>query len=373
MMLVLFSLYPKINAKVKTKLLPIPHAAHNREAITRKADSGWEQEKKIRYFEIRNKKQENQTTINSEAGEFEVDRVQAVNITMDDDSLYFQPDYFGDLVMTGLLYNAGTTSAVFVRVDVDFYDINQNFIGSDFTYVWGGSNVKLTGSGIYTNALGYGDNGFFKAWTFYDYNNVYWYDYTISYETYSHTAANAALTFDGPVYYYNYLDNMDVYGSIMNLSFNYVTYNTYVAFALFDPTDTQVVDVSFEEVDGRTYGASNSAIYPGESEPFDVWFPQAAYGSTSESYISAFEWDEAWYSSYEEKNPPFGTFETPINGSTVASSIPVTGWALDDSGIASVKIYRQQGGNLLYIGSATLVEGARPDVAAAYPQYPNIL
>ena len=69
--------------------------------------------------------------------------------------------------------------------------------------------------------------------------------------------------------------------------------------------------------------------------------------------------------------PPFGTFETPIDGSTVRSSIPVTGWALDDVGIASLKLYREQGGNLLYIGDALFVEGARPDVAQAYPNYPN--
>nr|NIM13762.1 hypothetical protein [Candidatus Aminicenantes bacterium]NIM80428.1 hypothetical protein [Candidatus Aminicenantes bacterium]NIN19821.1 hypothetical protein [Candidatus Aminicenantes bacterium]NIN43697.1 hypothetical protein [Candidatus Aminicenantes bacterium]NIN86447.1 hypothetical protein [Candidatus Aminicenantes bacterium] len=43
-----------------------------------------------------------------------------------------------------------------------------------------------------------------------------------------------------------------------------------------------------------------------------------------------------------EKDPPFGSFDTPIDGSTVASSIAVTGWALDDTGIDNVKIYRQQ-------------------------------
>ncbi|MGD2085380.1 MAG: fibronectin type III domain-containing protein [Candidatus Aminicenantes bacterium] len=70
-------------------------------------------------------------------------------------------------------------------------------------------------------------------------------------------------------------------------------------------------------------------------------------------------------------NPPFGTFETPIDGSTVYSSIPVTGWVLDDTGIDNVKIYRAQGNTLVYIGDGVLVEGARPDVAIAYPGYPN--
>jgi hypothetical protein len=70
-------------------------------------------------------------------------------------------------------------------------------------------------------------------------------------------------------------------------------------------------------------------------------------------------------------DPPFGYFETPLDGSTVYSSIPVTGWALDDTGIDNVKIYRAEGKTLIYIGDAVLVEGARPDVAAAYPGYPN--
>jgi hypothetical protein len=69
--------------------------------------------------------------------------------------------------------------------------------------------------------------------------------------------------------------------------------------------------------------------------------------------------------------PPFGDFTTPIEGSTVRSSIPVTGWALDDVRVQSVKIYRGSGSDLVYIDDAVFVEGARPDVEAAYPQYPQ--
>jgi hypothetical protein len=64
---------------------------------------------------------------------------------------------------------------------------------------------------------------------------------------------------------------------------------------------------------------------------------------------------------------PFGEFSTPIDGSTLRSSIPVSGWALDDVEIGSVKIYRD--GNI-YIGDAVFVEGGRPDVESAYPGYP---
>jgi hypothetical protein len=69
-------------------------------------------------------------------------------------------------------------------------------------------------------------------------------------------------------------------------------------------------------------------------------------------------------------NAPFGTFSTPVDGSTVRSSIPVTGWVLDDIGVESVKIYRKVRNGSSYIGDAVFVEGARPDVEAAYPGYP---
>ncbi|MCX6580638.1 MAG: Ig-like domain-containing protein [Candidatus Aminicenantes bacterium] len=64
---------------------------------------------------------------------------------------------------------------------------------------------------------------------------------------------------------------------------------------------------------------------------------------------------------------PFGEFATPLDGSSVYNSIPVTGWVLDDIGVATVKIYNGDA----YTGDAVLVEGARPDVGAAYPTYPN--
>ncbi len=64
---------------------------------------------------------------------------------------------------------------------------------------------------------------------------------------------------------------------------------------------------------------------------------------------------------------PFGSFDSPAEGSTVMSSIAVTGWALDDVEVQYVKIYNGDS----YIGDAVLVEGARPDVEAAYPLYPK--
>jgi hypothetical protein len=73
---------------------------------------------------------------------------------------------------------------------------------------------------------------------------------------------------------------------------------------------------------------------------------------------------------YKSTKEPFGVFSTPIDDSTVCSSIPVTGWVLDDIEVKSVKIYREAGSQLAYIGDAVFVEGARPDVELTYPGYP---
>jgi len=69
-------------------------------------------------------------------------------------------------------------------------------------------------------------------------------------------------------------------------------------------------------------------------------------------------------------SPPFGVFSTPVDGTTVSSAVPFTGWALDDIAVSAVKIFRQDGGDS-FIADAIFVDGARPDVEAAYPDYPR--
>lgn len=70
--------------------------------------------------------------------------------------------------------------------------------------------------------------------------------------------------------------------------------------------------------------------------------------------------------------PPFGSFDTPSdNASGLTGSVAVTGWALDDNGVTKVRILRApiagEPAGLVYIGDATLVPGARPDIAARFP------
>jgi len=76
-----------------------------------------------------------------------------------------------------------------------------------------------------------------------------------------------------------------------------------------------------------------------------------------------------------QEMPLFGSFDSPLDGSVVAGSIPVTGWALDDVEVSNVKIFRNpmEGHEigLIYIGDAIFVEGARPDVELQFPAYPK--
>jgi hypothetical protein len=75
---------------------------------------------------------------------------------------------------------------------------------------------------------------------------------------------------------------------------------------------------------------------------------------------------------------PFGVFDTPANGATgLSSSVPVTGWALDDVGVKKVQIWREPVGKegvhpngLVYIGDAVFVPDTRSDVAALFPDKP---
>jgi hypothetical protein len=72
---------------------------------------------------------------------------------------------------------------------------------------------------------------------------------------------------------------------------------------------------------------------------------------------------------------PIGFVDTPAdNTSGVTGALAITGWALDDVDVTAVKIYRDpvagEPAALVYVGDATRVEDARPDVATAYATYP---
>ena len=78
--------------------------------------------------------------------------------------------------------------------------------------------------------------------------------------------------------------------------------------------------------------------------------------------------------SYGATSAPIGVLDTPGEGALVSGSIAVTGWAVDDVGIAKVDIWRDpvagEAPGLKFLGQATRVDNARNDIAASYPDAP---
>ncbi len=132
---------------------------------------------------------------------------------------------------------------------------------------------------------------------------------------------------------------------------------------------TEMQRINLSPVSGANYGEVNVSIDPVGLIPGKfrgVIYVSDPLASNSPVQVEI----NLWIKVPSESSPPFGEFSTPLDNSTVYGSIPVTGWVLGDTGVESVKIYREEGSNLVYIGDAVLVEGARPDVEAAYPDYP---
>ena len=80
---------------------------------------------------------------------------------------------------------------------------------------------------------------------------------------------------------------------------------------------------------------------------------------------------------------PFGALDTPRPGAS--GSFAVSGWALDDTGVSNVSVYRNcivgvdnpqscqmvLGESVVRVGDAAFLPGKRPDIANAFPALPN--
>ncbi len=342
----------------------------------RKMQADTAQKKREMYFRSRERTQERISQYASRLERVKGDNPNAVNIKLDSSYTHWQEDPYGEIYMTGLCQNVGSKTAVSVSVEIKFYDVNQNYLGSGWSYVYGGSNVQVDDYGeVYClNALGPGDSGFFNVWAYgISYSQAYYYSATFApYYTGSYPPAGAKLTIDGEVRYTtDSYGDLKLYGYSKNSSSAYAACDVYVHLAVFNNDHTKILDVAYGYVNGSSFNYCYDAILPYQSQPFEAWLYFASSNENFGDHLTAFEWYETRVSSLEEKDPPFGTIETPVNEAKVCSSISVSGWVLDDSGVDSVKIYLETGKQLDHIGDATFVEGARPDVAEAYPQYPN--
>ena len=99
--------------------------------------------------------------------------------------------------------------------------------------------------------------------------------------------------------------------------------------------------------------------------------------------INSPQFTQVWVRIHSQTTPPSGAVDTPANGATVTGSMAVTGWAIDDVGVARVTICRDPvggenpganpscGPGQLYIGDAVSIEDARPDIEGYSPTTPR--
>jgi YVTN family beta-propeller protein len=140
---------------------------------------------------------------------------------------------------------------------------------------------------------------------------------------------------------------------------------------------------SFMDPGTTEWTNSGYALMVGGLPPGDYIIRVLARGTVTGAYDSM---AEAPVTVAGGAQAPIGSFDTPAGGAFgLAGSIAVTGWALDDVAVDRVEIWRDRminettppynGGGLgqgkIFIGTVQFVSGARPDIEAIYPTWPN--
>jgi hypothetical protein len=159
-------------------------------------------------------------------------------------------------------------------------------------------------------------------------------------------------------------------------------------------TPPQVVRVSGEPGETPVWNASSSSAFldiirSADGRSFTVELKQTSYAAGVQSatvvvtpapgtgYTSTTLTVNVTAKAPAATAPAVGSFDTPSEMQVVTGELGITGWAVDDLGVKSVDIYRSplageptRPNGLVYLGTASLVEGARPDIQGSYGTTP---
>jgi len=176
--------------------------------------------------------------------------------------------------------------------------------------------------------------------------------------------------------------NSAAVGSAVNMALNRTSLNFAYSGSLV--TSAQTVRLSFPGATGVNWTASsnqaNITVTPASGSG-DATLQVAAMGGSSGVVTvtapGAVQQIQVTVASVTPANP-FGSFDTPANNTTgAAGAVAITGWALDNSEVTSVGIWRERIGSepvasngLVFLGNAVFVADARPDVQTANPNAP---
>lgn len=144
--------------------------------------------------------------------------------------------------------------------------------------------------------------------------------------------------------------------------------------AALDWTVQEIPDwLSVTPASGSGTGLISVSVIPGQQAAGTYSGRFAVAPGTGLAGLAVSQWVDVTLTVHPagQTEPPFGTFTTPEEETVVSGNVPFTGWVLDDIGVESVNIYLEDGKTLVPMGTAILVEGARPDIEQAYPSYPR--
>ncbi len=268
-------------------------------------------EKKQRFFQDRERISSELSTLKAMNAPSDA-TISAVNIVTQYNS-QIKNDGSGGCIVFGAIKNTGSSYANFIKIYVEISDVYGNVIGTDYSYAHGGSNVKLSATGLFTNALYTNEIGYYQVYVDASYSQAYSYSLYVDYETYTCTKTNASLSISSGPYTSNFLGYLELDGTIKNSSTKYLTYFTCVYFCIL-ASDNYVEDVDFTYVDGSSYnygsGTTDTALTPGASGDFDIFFLYCPYSYAS-SYLNSFEFFEVQTGSVEK--PTISLSRTSLN------------------------------------------------------------
>ena len=199
------------------------------------------------------------------------------------------PDSFGGEVVVGQVQNVTSWTLSFSRVILNFYN-GGAFVGSDYSYVFGSHNGRLSGSGPYMSVLPPGAVGFFKVWTDLPYAGITNITFGSDAEVLALAPVFSEFQTSAVGLSGNALGGTNYSGTVRNLSGSFTTFFTMVSLA--GSFGGLINDVDFTFTSGAPLNicgtSSTSGVLPGATVGYSGSFLRPV---TAIQNI-AIEWDE---------------------------------------------------------------------------------
>jgi hypothetical protein len=188
-------------------------------------------------------------------------------------TVYVTQDYSGDIRILGELQNVSSFDVSFVKITYTFKDSSNQWIDTDYTYVYGSS--KKVSVVITDTVLTGGEVGSFNIYTSIPYDLVDTMYYAISFEDYetfpmgTTIVQNEDLTIQP-----DYAGDIELIGEVKNTGNEIAYFVKYVV--TIKNSNNQVIDVDYSYINGRTVKltsgiTTDTGLYPNGIASFEIY------------------------------------------------------------------------------------------------------